>query len=65
MLFDEDEPKNKFNEEEEQIKVLSEDPNLAIAHGSKLPSVIHFPKHSKSAHCSQQPGAHAKKRRLM
>ena len=61
IIVDGDDLENKFNDKEREIEVLSEDPYYAVAHVGKTPAVIHFPRQTKSANCSQHPGAHTKK----
>ena len=47
----------KFSEKIDGIEVLTEKPYHAIAHVGKTPSVL-CPRQTKSANCSQYPGAH-------
>ena len=61
MMMNEMDLEKKFNEPEEVIEVISEDPYLAVAHVD-TPAVIHFPRQTKTANCSQHPGAHAQKK---
>ena len=58
MLINDGELLTKYNEKNENIEVVSEDPYYAIAHVGKVPSVIHFPLRTKAANCSQHPGSH-------
>ena len=62
MMINETDLEKKFDEPEELIEIIiSEDPYLAVAHVD-VPAVIHFPRHTKTANCSQHPGAHAQKK---
>ena len=46
MMINEKDLKAKFNEPEEVIEVVSEEPYYAIAHVD-IPAVIHFPRQTK------------------
>ena len=61
MMINEKDLEAKFNEPEEVIEVVSEEPYYAIAHVD-IPAVIHFPRQTKTANCSQHPGAHKQKK---
>ena len=58
MLLNKNELDKKYDEKKEDVEVLMEKPYYAIAHVGKAPAVIHFPRQTKSANCSQHPGAH-------
>ena len=58
MMVSKDDIEKKYEEENEVIEVLSENPYFAVAHVGKSPSLIFFPKLSKAPNCSAHPGAH-------
>ena len=62
MLWDTDELITKYDEANEDLEVVNEDPYLAVAHVGDVPAVIHFPRQTKSANCSEHPGAHKGKK---
>ena len=62
MLWDKDKLFEKYNSETNDVVVMNEDPYLAIAHVDDVPSVIHFPRQTKSPNCSEHPGAHKGKK---
>lgn len=43
---------------EDTVEVISSKPYYAVAHVGNMPSIIHFPRQTKSANCSMHPGAH-------
>ena len=62
MLWDTDELKTKYYEEKEDLEIVNDDPYLAVAHAGEVPAIIHFPRQTKSANCSEHPGAHKGKK---
>ena len=48
MMINETDLEKKFDDPEELIEIISEDPYLAVAHVD-IPAVIHFPRHTKTA----------------
>ena len=62
MLWNTDELKFEYDEKDEDLELVCEDPYLAVAHVGNVPAIIHFPRQTKSANCSEHPGAHKGKK---